>query len=128
MTEEGEEDEPLAEIAADVERRREADDEDEALFQSMETETVDSDEVWAQLAGDEEVPVAVGDVVDPESERDVRRIPSRTCHGCRYFAAPPEMACEHEGTEIREVVDVDHYEVVDCPMVVDEVHADSLSE
>jgi len=32
----------------------------------------------------------------------------------------PRCHCTNEGTEIREVVDTDHYEVTDCPKMVGE--------
>jgi hypothetical protein len=39
------------------------------------------------------------------------------CRNCEYFSAPPEVRCTHEGTEIAEEVDMDHFRVVNCPVV-----------
>lgn len=135
-------DAPLTDLAEEVGRRREERTADavEEAFTEMDVEgDVDAEDVWDRLdrnetttevedaaadpaldaeADDDPVAAPVGESVDVDG--DERVIPSRICHGCRYFGSPPEMACTHEGTEIREMVDVDHYRVVDCPVIVDE--------
>ncbi|MFB6146578.1 MAG: hypothetical protein ABEJ08_02715 [Halobacteriaceae archaeon] len=94
----------------------------ETGLSETETEAVDPEAVWAELESEEGEPVFVADE-DSESAgppgSDVREIPNRICHSCRFFGEPPDLHCTHDGTEIREAVDFDHYEVVDCPMVVD---------
>lgn len=119
---------PLAELAADVgSRETEPEDEEiEEVFEEMEPET-DVDALWEEIESSEaEEPLVAGEPVEAVgSDRDVRVIPNRICHRCRFFGDPPDLSCTHEGTEIREVVDTEHYEVVDCPMVVDE---DSLED
>jgi len=42
------------------------------------------------------------------------------CQRCPYFSAPPETACEHDASEILEVVDRDRFRVRNCPMVPDD--------
>lgn len=113
-------DAPMADLARRVSEGREPPDLDEE-FEQVETPEIDADDVWADLeAGTEEEPVTTGERVDAALSGDVRVIPKRTCHTCPYFGAPPELHCTHEGTEIRSVVSPDEFEVVDCPMVVDD--------
>lgn len=107
------EDEPLGDVAADVERRREqpTDDVFEEAFDEMDVE-VDAEAVWEQLEDEAGGP---GDFAQAGEERVVEK--QSYCQRCRYFAEPPEVGCHHEGTEILELVDVDHFRVVDCPVV-----------
>ena len=42
------------------------------------------------------------------------------CQQCPHFSAPPEVACEHEGTTIVEAVGFDEFRVRNCPMVEDD--------
>lgn len=107
----GDEEDPLADLAADVGERGngEGDDLFKEVFAEMETADLDPEEVWSELEGGDEA---------ADEGSDVRVQHRSVCHGCKYFSTPPEMHCNHEGTEILEVVDTDHYEVVDCPMMV----------
>jgi len=122
----GERDAPLSDLATGVrereaEREHESDPDFDELFEAVDVEGVDGEQAWRDLLAEEEgEPLAVGERVQTDENRDVRRIENRTCHNCQYFGEPPTLHCTHEGTEIRRVVDTDHYEVVDCPMVVDE--------
>lgn len=114
---------PLSDLAADVRERREREPDEDfgELFSEVEVGEVDGEAAWRELLmEDEGEPLAIGERVETDEDRDVRVIENRTCHRCQYFGEPPELHCTHEGTEIRRVVDTDHYEVVDCPMVVDE--------
>lgn len=94
----------------------------ETPFDEMDEAVLDAEDVWAELeAGAESEPIVTGDQVEKtDSSGDVRHIPKRVCHNCRYFSEPPSVSCTHEGTEIREVVSPEKFEVVDCPMVVGE--------
>jgi hypothetical protein len=83
----------------------------------MEVGDVEVEEVWAELGSDD---LTGESDADAESGPEVRVQDKHVCHGCEYFSTPPEMHCEHEGTEIREVADTEHYEVLDCPMIVGE--------
>lgn len=121
----GARDAPLSDLAERARRRR-GDDADEGedafdAFERMEGQDVDSGAVWERLAEGDAETVAAGErpAEDADTDRDVRVIPSSTCHGCRYFGAPPELHCTHEGTEIREMTEPERFTVVDCPMVID---------
>lgn len=130
MSDDGER-EPLGDIAREVaerrkrrerrrnpERRGDADDLFESTFGDAGDGELDDEELWERLAADDGVTAPVVEVdVDEDDDRDVRTVPSRLCHGCPHFADPPEMACTHEGTEIVERVDDEHFCVADCPMV-----------
>ncbi|MFB6218367.1 MAG: hypothetical protein ABEH77_04170, partial [Halobacteriaceae archaeon] len=108
---------PLGDLAADVGGRdeEELDAIFEEAFTEMEVEDVDADDVWEELERDETPAERAA-----EPEQEVRTQHKNVCHSCEYFSEPPSMHCTHEGTEIRRVVDADHYEVVDCPMGVAE--------
>ncbi|MFC7082463.1 hypothetical protein [Halorussus caseinilyticus] len=134
---------PLADVASAVdERRRRKRDETDA-FESVDVGDIDGEKLWEELAerGDEgegataavsaDAPTAesadateVAETTSPDpaasaSDRDVRTIPTETCHGCPHFGDPPDLACTHEGTDILAMPDTGHFRVADCPMVVD---------
>jgi hypothetical protein len=114
-----EDDEPLSDVREEVERRRSengADDEEDAFdtaFREVEVST-DDEAVWRALSGDDDGDAAES-ALDDRSERVVDK--RHYCHRCEHFSEPPEMACTHEGTEIRELVDVEHVRVYGCPVV-----------
>ncbi|WP_193570137.1 MULTISPECIES: hypothetical protein [Halorussus] len=117
---------PLADVAAAVdERRRERDGDDVDAFDSVEVGELDGEELWERLAEGEDEPAVTA---PPEAEddgewsdgRDVRTIPKATCHGCPHFGDPPELACNHEGTDILAMPDAEHFRVAGCPMVGDD--------
>ncbi len=80
-------------------------------------------------SGDEPIedPFSAGDrtdleaqVVEPEDDSGGLEaiVPKTTyCQRCEHFATPPTVACEHPGTAVLEVVDVDNFRVRDCPVV-----------
>lgn len=118
---EDEEEAPMADLARRVGERSEPPEEEQGEFEAVETAEIDTEDVWADLeAGTSDEPITTGERVEAAEEGDVRIIPKRTCHTCPYFGEPPELHCNHEGTEIREVASPEEFEVVDCPMVVDE--------
>ncbi|WP_255148971.1 hypothetical protein [Halorarius halobius] len=89
-------------------------------FESVEVEDIDEESVWDSL-GDEESATAD---LDDGGPRDVETAAEETvvpkasyCEKCEHFSAPPETACSNPGTEIRELVDVDHFRVANCPVV-----------
>ena len=120
--------EPLADLTERINRRRqrgEADAQFEDAFETVEVGEMDTDAVWDQLSSETAEPA-----VDPESDgddrhptretREIRVIKKRTyCQGCEHFATPPEVGCTHEGTEILELVDSDHFRVADCPIIAE---------
>ncbi|CAI50559.1 uncharacterized protein NP_4936A [Natronomonas pharaonis DSM 2160] len=124
-------DESLAEFELEP-----ADDESlEELFTEVETPDVDGEELWEEVLADpaeatsepaEAAEAAVageGAAVD-SGETVVQK--DKYCQRCEYFAAPPELACEHPGTEIAAVLDSKQFRVVDCPIVARREHAKAL--
>ena len=140
--------EPLGGLTEEIERRRKrrSDDDIDDPFEDMSVGSVEADAVWEQLHREDVEPTAdpsvapgdtlnggasdtevdpggtVGDLQDrPDLDgRDVRVVEKRSfCQGCQYFSDPPSVDCSHEGTEILELVDVEHFRVVDCPMVAE---------
>ncbi|WP_135821062.1 hypothetical protein [Halostella litorea] len=110
-------DAPLGDLAARVaERREERDAAAEAdLFTEQSAADVDRDRLWEQITGDDAADAPPEDRVE---ERDERVVSKRSyCQGCEHFSEPPDVRCGHDGTEILEVVDLDHFRVVDCPVV-----------
>lgn len=105
----------------------------EELFERKQKPEVDREALWRQVT-DEETAERVVEEMDAEETPGVRRgdrdrsaagegervvEKSTYCHSCRFFSAPPDVRCTHEGTEIVEAVDVDHFRVRDCPVVAE---------
>lgn len=116
-------DAPLGDLAASVDQRRDrapspAEDD---LFDEEDVAEIDTEVVWERLEDDEtpEIPTDA----DPE----VRVVDkSEYCEQCPFFSAPPDVSCTHEGTEILELVDMEHFRVVDCPKVVENERLENL--
>lgn len=122
---------PLGDVAAEVDERRRRTTGTDGPFESVEVGEVDGEKLWERLAEGDRVDVAVPpEATDGEEDledRDVRTIPKGTCHGCPYFGEPPALACTHDGTDILEMPDSDHFRVADCPMVIEEEQLGALS-
>ena len=123
---------PLADVASEVDERRRRTTGTDDPFESVEVGEVDGEQLWERLAeGDDQIPISVPpeetDGEDDLDGRDVRTIPKATCHGCPHFGEPPKLACTHEGTDILEMPDSEHFRVADCPMVVEEEKLGALS-
>lgn len=106
---------PLGELAADVDARRERREagEDE-LFESMDVGEVDADALWEQVETEEP------SVATPDS-REIREVDKRKyCASCPYFSQPPVVHCEHDGSDILGQVDMETFEVADCPIVLED--------
>lgn len=90
-------------------------------FEEVEVPDVDEEAVWSALddRGDDGADLAdLTDSLDAGDERVEAVVPkSQFCERCEHFSEPPEISCGHEGTEIRELVDVEQFRVVDCPVV-----------
>jgi hypothetical protein len=56
--------------------------------------------------------------VDPREEHVIPK--ADYCQQCEYFTDPPDVACEHEGTDIVSVEDFEHFRVRGCPVVESE--------
>lgn len=93
---------------------------DAELFDEQEVGDLDEASVWAALgeeAGTTDVAVG-GELPDVETEAEEQVVPKASyCEKCEHFSAPPQTACTHPGTEIRALVDMDHFTVVNCPVV-----------
>ncbi len=113
-TEQQSTDGPLGELASAVSTRTDKTDAElEELFEQQETASVDPDAVWEQLEADD-----TSEADETPVQTEPRIVEKATyCETCPYFSAPPDMYCTHDGTEIRRLVDFDHVEVVNCPIV-----------
>lgn len=102
---------PLGDLAADVRRRgRRRDDADaEDPFEAVDVEDVDREELWRQIS-EGGAAATGGEDAAVVSKRDY-------CHRCEHFSEPPDIRCTHEGTRIEELVGVDRFRVIDCPVV-----------
>lgn len=100
------------------------------MFTEMAVPDVDEETVWEELAVDtdgtetEAERILDGDATDEDivgepAEGDEETVVPKTryCHRCKYFSAPPEVACTHPGTDIVEVVDLEQFRVRNCPVV-----------
>lgn len=130
MTEDGEEpgppseppgeEAPLSDLAENVgERRERAGEPDlfDRLFDEQGFESVDTDAIWEESGEPAESEFgAVGEVIE-EGEQTYVVSKRNFCERCRYFSEPPDVRCTHEGTEIREFVDMDHVRLYACPIV-----------
>jgi len=107
---------PLGDLANRVDERRqtEADETFDDLFEEEDAGEVDREALWEQVDTDD--PFNVED--EPVDEPERRVVEKDTyCEGCRFFSEPPDIGCTHPETEILEVVDMDHFEVFNCPVV-----------
>lgn len=113
---------PLGDLAAGIDGRRERQTKtDEELFDEVDVGELDADELWAQVEADEPT-------VEPRGEREVREVQKRKyCSQCEYFADPPEVGCSHEGTDILEQVDMEHFKVADCPVVLEDERLEDVT-
>ncbi len=107
---------PLGELADEVGRRRdERGDEYDDLFVSEDVGDLDSDLVWEELE--------TGGVSVEEKHRMDEHVvkTSSYCETCEYFSEPPEVACGHDGTDIVDMVDIEHFTVRNCPKVAEDI-------
>jgi hypothetical protein len=121
----GERSGPLGDLASRVDRRREteADETFDDLFEENEAAEVDRDALWEQVGSEETFDVDTEAVEEPE-----RRVVDKAkyCQSCRFFSEPPDVSCTHPETEILEVVDMDHFEVFNCPIVRENENLEQL--
>lgn len=76
-------------------------------FIEMSVDELDEDAIFEELADGQR-----------EEDQQTAVVPKRSyCERCEFFSTPPEVRCTNAGTEIRELVDTDHFRVVDCPVV-----------
>ena len=99
-------------------------------FEEMSVSEIDEETLWASLADDAgegpELSVGADTTGESETRRTARAPPEPRehvvskesyCQKCPHLSDPPELTCTHEGTEIIEVVDSEHFRVRECPMV-----------
>lgn len=89
-------------------------------FEEVDVPDIDEEAVWAALDADADGAdlADLTDTLEAGAERVEAVVPkNQFCERCEHFSEPPEVACGHEGTEIRELVDVEQFRVVDCPVV-----------
>jgi hypothetical protein len=133
----GDADAPLGDIAEEVQRRRqrrsEASTDEDDLFEEVDVGEVDSEELWDSILGEDEPEEAEGRAVGAGAEaervgsapgaddRPEHRLPKeKYCQRCPYLTAPPTVACGHDGTDIVEVPDSEHFVVRGCPFAEQE--------
>ncbi|ERH13095.1 MAG: hypothetical protein J07HB67_02129 [halophilic archaeon J07HB67] len=113
-------DAPLSELAESVAATEPLDD---SPFEEMDTTTLDTADAWQRLEDDEQFEQpgsgreaeAVAEPSTPALEHVVDK--RQYCQQCPYLSTPPAVACSHDGTEILEVTDADHFRVRACPMI-----------
>lgn len=109
---------PLAELAEDVVGRRDRpDDFFEEAFSERDFEALEVESLWSSVDGDESSGSRAGGESIEAGQRTVVVSKRNFCERCRFFSEPPGVHCTHEGTEIREFVDMDHVRLYDCPIV-----------
>jgi hypothetical protein len=136
---------PMGDLAAEIDRRRESDGDADLgdLFEDTDVEEVDREALWRQVAGEEAAervdaevdgsadgPTVESPSIDGEEshgDRAERVVEKRSyCQGCEHFSAPPDVHCSHEGTEILEAVDMEHFRVADCPVVAEDEELENV--
>jgi hypothetical protein len=133
----GEDDVPLADLARRIsDRNSEGPEtvgpepgEDGATgspFEEMSVSEIDEETLWSSLgtAEDPAAGVGIGEPAEPVSEggHEIREYvvsKAKYCQQCPHLSDPPNLTCTHEGTEIVEVVDSEHFRVRNCPIVED---------
>lgn len=85
----------------------------EELFEEMEIDEIDRDTIWDRLT-DARSEGSVADRIDNVVTEVSKH---KFCEQCEHFSEPPDVACNHDGTQILEFVDMDTVRVRDCPVV-----------
>ena len=105
------EDAPLAELAEELQQRRARVRSFDDGFESVDVDEIDTEALWERVLSKDAAPIDPG-------EQDVRVVRKRSyCERCQYFSSPPRVSCDHEGTEIVELVGTERFKVVNCPIV-----------
>lgn len=102
------------------------------VFDEMDTDSEFDDADVFDLIEDEPEADADNDLLElqeVEAVDDGAIVPkSQYCEQCEHFSAPPEMACEHAGTTIHELTDLDHVRVTECPVVTERTRMQSRDD
>jgi hypothetical protein len=93
------------------------------LFEERDTEGVDPDTVWENLASSDETEH------DPtDTERRFAEVSKHSyCEQCEHFSPPPDISCTHEGTDIVEFLDMETVRLVNCPIVAERLELENES-
>jgi len=86
----------------------------ESVFEAVDVESVDPDEVWASLGE------STTDAETSTESRYAEVSKHRYCEQCEFFTGPPEVSCTNEGTEIIEFLDMETVRLLNCPIVVEQ--------
>lgn len=108
----------------------------EEAFERMDVGSAADEDVWESLdedlAGDSAGPAAGPNTGELSQESEptaasgtdegVKHVVDKRsyCQQCPHFTPPPDVACDHEGTTIAEVIGFDEFRVRNCPMVSDD--------
>jgi hypothetical protein len=87
--------------------------EGESVFQAVEVDGVDADEVWESLNEDAEEPTYEGSRYADVSKH-------RFCEQCEFFSSPPNAHCTHGEAEIIEYLDMETVRLLNCPVVAEQ--------
>jgi hypothetical protein len=87
----------------------------DSAFEEQEGGPVDPDAVWQELTSAE----SRGSVGDAQKRTFADVSKHSYCEQCKHFSEPPDIRCNHEGTEIVEYLDMETVRVVDCPIVAE---------
>ena len=115
-------DAPLDDLADRMREKREGSDEADDLFEEVDVGDVDEETLWEQVATEEEF------VTEPPVDREDVVEKATYCEKCEFFTGPPRTRCTHEGTTILELVDMDHFRVRNCPVVLEEEALENIND
>lgn len=91
---------------------------EDSPFQEMVTEPIDESALWGELTGEADRATGGRDETGTSQGRSEAVVTKASyCERCEYFTDPPAVGCTHQGTDIVELVDTDHFRVLDCPIV-----------
>jgi len=88
-------------------------DDGENVFESVDIDSVDADEVWNSLDEEPDNTTSM-----PNRYADVSK--HRFCEQCEFFASPPGAHCTNEDAEILEFLDMETVRVLNCPIVAEQ--------
>ncbi|MDS0283065.1 hypothetical protein [Haloarcula onubensis] len=87
--------------------------EGESVFESVDVEELDADQVWESL---DEEPAAAS--VDDSRYVEVSK--HRFCEQCEHFSRPPNARCTNDEAEIIEFLDMATVRLLNCPVVAEQ--------
>jgi len=88
----------------------------ESVFETVDVEGVDPDEVWESL--ESEGSNSDTPSLDESRYTDVSK--HRFCEQCEFFSSPPNAHCTHEEAEIIEHLDMETVRLLNCPVVAEQ--------